>query len=67
MFRAFGHQHSSVLDGGLPEWLAEKMAVESGPPPSTPKSTYPVPKLEARLIRSECEVDSSSLKAKLAV
>lgn len=31
MMRAFGHDKVSVLDGGLPKWVAEGRAVESGP------------------------------------
>lgn len=31
MFRVFGHSDVSVLDGGLPKWLAENRPVEDGP------------------------------------
>lgn len=31
MFRLFGHNAVSVLDGGLPAWIAEDYPVESGP------------------------------------
>ena len=30
MFRVFGHDRVSVLDGGLPKWRAEARAIESG-------------------------------------
>src|SRR5471030_2976440 len=30
MFRLFGHDQASVLDGGLPKWRAEQRAVEEG-------------------------------------
>jgi thiosulfate/3-mercaptopyruvate sulfurtransferase len=30
MFKVFGHDKVSVLDGGLPKWLAENRAIESG-------------------------------------
>ena len=30
MFRLFGHERVSVLDGGLPKWLAENRPTESG-------------------------------------
>jgi thiosulfate/3-mercaptopyruvate sulfurtransferase len=31
-FRVFGHDNVAVLDGGLPKWMAEGRAVESGKP-----------------------------------
>lgn len=31
MFRVMGHEDVAVLDGGLPRWVAEGRAVESGP------------------------------------
>ena len=30
MFRAFGHDHVAVLDGGLPKWMAEKRPIDKG-------------------------------------
>lgn len=30
-FRAFGHENVFVLDGGLPKWRSEGLALESGP------------------------------------
>jgi thiosulfate/3-mercaptopyruvate sulfurtransferase len=30
MFKIFGHQHVSVLDGGLPKWKADGHALEAG-------------------------------------
>jgi thiosulfate/3-mercaptopyruvate sulfurtransferase len=30
MFKVFGHDKAAVLDGGLPKWLAENRAVDSG-------------------------------------
>ncbi|KAI9018873.1 rhodanese-related sulfurtransferase [Hyaloraphidium curvatum] len=35
-FREFGHEKVSVLDGGLPKWIAEGRPVESGEPKVTP-------------------------------
>ena len=32
MFRAFGHNNSSVLNGGLPGWEAEGLPVETSAP-----------------------------------
>src|SRR5690349_22968199 len=31
MFRVMGHDDVAVLDGGLPRWVAEGRAIESGP------------------------------------
>ncbi|MGO1247518.1 MAG: sulfurtransferase [Oceanisphaera sp.] len=30
MFKAMGHEHVAVLDGGLPEWMAQRLPVTSG-------------------------------------
>jgi thiosulfate/3-mercaptopyruvate sulfurtransferase len=30
MLRVFGHDHVSVLDGGLTKWLADGLSTESG-------------------------------------
>ncbi len=43
MFRVFGHEAVSVLDGGLPKWLAEGRPVEAGaaaPAPARFIATY---------------------------
>ena len=37
MFRVFGHERISVLDGGLPKWRAEGHALESGAPAPRPR------------------------------
>ncbi len=34
LLRLFGHEQSAVLDGGLPKWLAEGHATESGEAPA---------------------------------
>jgi thiosulfate/3-mercaptopyruvate sulfurtransferase len=50
MFRLFGHKKVSVLDGGLPKWLAEGRPSESGA--VTPRGvTYDAQKNE-RLVRT---------------
>ncbi len=36
MFRVFGHEHVSILAGGLPRWRAEGHSVESGEPAIAP-------------------------------
>ena len=52
MFRSFGHDQSSVLDGGLPRWEAEGHPTETGPVIEMPKSKYPAPSLASENIRS---------------
>lgn len=58
MFRAFGHERVSVLDGGLPKWRAEGRPVESGAARPAPAS-YPVPPAP-QLVRSRGEVRAAS-------
>lgn len=41
MFRAFGHEQTSVLNGGLPKWRAENRPLESGPVHRTPARFRP--------------------------
>jgi thiosulfate/3-mercaptopyruvate sulfurtransferase len=53
MFRSFGHDQSSVLDGGLPGWETEGLLTEAGPAMEMPRSKYPVPHLASENIRSE--------------
>ncbi|KAJ3552434.1 hypothetical protein NM688_g4151 [Phlebia brevispora] len=52
MFRAFGHDRSSILDGGLPAWEAHGGPVEAGEPSEIPETNYPVPTLNEDVIRS---------------
>lgn len=46
-FKAFGHENVSVLDGGLPRWIAEGYETESGAPkqPSPTKYAATAPKV----------------------
>lgn len=60
MFRAFGHQKSSILDGGLPRWNAEGFPVETKPPGDVARTQYPTPTLDADTIRSYQQVVSNS-------
>ncbi|KAF9451775.1 Rhodanese-like protein [Macrolepiota fuliginosa MF-IS2] len=62
MFRAFGHQKSSILNGGLPRWIDEGLPLE-GTQPQTPRVTnYAEPILDEHMIRSyEQMVSNSSL------
>ncbi|KAG9314648.1 Rhodanese-like domain-containing protein [Chiua virens] len=61
MFRAFGHQKSSILDGGLPRWEAEGFETVNVPPAGEEKSTYPTPVLDSVVIRSYQQVVANSL------
>lgn len=40
LMRLFGHEQASVLDGGLPKWLAEGRPTEQGTPPAPPAATF---------------------------
>jgi thiosulfate/3-mercaptopyruvate sulfurtransferase len=52
MLRAFGHTKSSVLDGGLPRWIAEGKPVDSNNSPLQ-ETSYAEPKYNEDVIRSE--------------
>ena len=54
-FSAFGHRAVSVLDGGLPAWIAAGETLDShalSADPVPPKASYPVPTLESGRVRS---------------
>lgn len=38
--QTYGHVNVSILDGGLPKWLANGYPTVSGPPPEYPIATY---------------------------
>jgi thiosulfate/3-mercaptopyruvate sulfurtransferase len=50
MFRVFGHDRVSVLDGGMPKWLSEGRAIEAGPAAPAPRNFFP--RLRPELVRS---------------
>lgn len=54
MFRLFGHDKVSVLDGGLPKWKREGRPVD-GKPVSPPKTRFDA-KLRPALVRSKADV-----------
>lgn len=58
VLRVFGHDRVSVLDGGLPKWLAEDKAVAAGP------VSYPAGQFRAER-RNELVVDVSQMLAKV--
>jgi thiosulfate/3-mercaptopyruvate sulfurtransferase len=39
-FRVMGHDNVAVLDGGLPKWLGEGQAIETGPARARPRQTF---------------------------
>ncbi len=51
MFRAFGHERSSVLDGGLPAWYAHGGQTESGDPPGVTPAQYPSSSLKQEVVK----------------
>ncbi|KAF9229659.1 Rhodanese-like protein [Gyrodon lividus] len=61
MFRAFGHQKSSILDGGLPRWEVEGFATVGVPLAEGTGSIYPTPVLDRGAIRSYEQVVTNSL------
>lgn len=56
-FHAFGHRNISILDGGLPGWIAASLPLEEGPPSFTPtrKNYSPTP-LHTGIIRDYDEM-----------
>jgi len=52
MFRTFGHNNSSVLDGGLPGWETEGLPTETGHAGKILKSSYQVPAFTSENIRN---------------
>ena len=50
MFRAMGHKDVSVLDGGLPKWMAEGHPVTDDPTP--PRERHFTARLDNTLVRS---------------
>jgi thiosulfate/3-mercaptopyruvate sulfurtransferase len=54
MFKAFGHEKASILDGGLPRWEVEGHSLEHHPPVAYKESNYPTPDLDIETIASTC-------------
>ncbi|KDR84757.1 hypothetical protein GALMADRAFT_233083 [Galerina marginata CBS 339.88] len=59
MFRTFGHNNTSILDGGLPRWVDEGLPVETTAPSDPQPTTYPIPELK-EVIRSYDQIVSNS-------
>ena len=51
MFRSFGHERSSILDGGLPGWQAHGGQTESGSPEDVAPAEYPPPTLKQDVVK----------------
>ena len=49
-FRAMGHEDVSVLDGGLPKWIAEGHPVEDGP--AAPQERHFTSRYQADIVRT---------------
>jgi thiosulfate/3-mercaptopyruvate sulfurtransferase len=52
MFRAFGHTRSSILDGGLPNWIAHGGKTRHDHISVEPVK-YETPKLDTDVVHSE--------------
>ncbi|KAI0762772.1 Rhodanese-like protein [Fomes fomentarius] len=59
MFRAFGHERSSVLDGGLPAWYAHGGQTESGDPPEVTPAQYPSSSLKQDVVKDYNQMSSN--------
>ncbi len=57
MFRAFGHDRVAVLDGGFQSWAGATRPVQIGPT-NRPTTGYPVPTLNASLVRDRSAIDA---------
>ncbi|QRW05756.1 Rhodanese domain-containing protein [Ceratobasidium sp. AG-Ba] len=60
MFKSFGHEKASVLDGGMPRWEAEGLPIETGEPAKVQPAKYPVPKLNESAVRSYEQIVANS-------
>jgi thiosulfate/3-mercaptopyruvate sulfurtransferase len=60
MFRAFGHENSSILDGGLPAWEAEGLPVDDSPPKEAVRTRYLTPVLDTSTVASYKQIVSNS-------
>lgn len=63
MFRVFGHDRVSVLDGGLPAWLPLNYPVENGGAKTFPRTTFN-PKLRESLVRNYQAMNANCQTAK---
>lgn len=61
MFRAFGHDKSSVLNGGLPRWIDQGLKTETGEPQQHSTKRYSIPDLNQQMTRDYEQMVSNSL------
>jgi len=54
MFRVFGHDDISLLDGGLSKWLSEQRPIEDLPPMA--RDRHFVPRMNQTLVRSKAQM-----------
>ncbi|OCH96593.1 Rhodanese-like protein [Obba rivulosa] len=50
MFRSFGHERSSILDGGFPAWRAANLPTAGGEPAPLQRSSYPTAALHPDVV-----------------
>ncbi|KAF9042086.1 Rhodanese-like domain-containing protein [Panaeolus papilionaceus] len=61
MFRSFGHDNSSIINGGLPQWVEDGLPIESGAATGdVQRGNYPPPKFNDQAIRSYEQIVSNS-------
>ncbi|KAF8971575.1 Rhodanese-like domain-containing protein [Flammula alnicola] len=60
MFRSFGHEKSSIIDGGLPRWVDEGLPLETAAPSQPKPATYAMPEFKGNAIRSYEQIVSNS-------
>ncbi|KAH9890913.1 Rhodanese-like protein [Cubamyces lactineus] len=60
MFRAFGHHRSSILDGGLPGWLAHGGDTEDGEANIMVRSRYNPPTLNSAMVKDYDQIVANS-------
>ncbi|XP_006454803.1 hypothetical protein AGABI2DRAFT_190040 [Agaricus bisporus var. bisporus H97] len=61
MFRAYGHNKSSIINGGLPCWVDEGLPLQTEKPQIPESVSYPVPNLDRETIRGYEQMVSNSL------
>jgi len=67
MFKAFGHDNASILDGGLPAWVSRSLPVEEGPlETSFPQTEYPEAKVDASMVKSYEDMAANLKKSPLS-